>query len=131
MNKSDLDLITKMLIEAVKKKDERKILEVLDYMSIKLSAAIFPVSDLIAPLMVVLLEEYQNAIEQRMDDDGKLLAEWLKRTTKKTVISDRPPIEMEDAQGLTQGQRRRPRTKARSSAASSCGRPLPPENTRR
>lgn len=83
MNKSDLDLITKMLIEAVKKKDERKILEVLDYMSIKLSAAIFPVSDLIAPLMVVLLEEYQNAIEQRMDDDGKLLAEWLKRTTKK------------------------------------------------
>lgn len=98
MNKSDLDLITKMLIEAVKKKDERKILEVLDYMSIKLSAAIFPVSDLIAPLMVVLLEEYQNAIEQRMDDDGKLLAEWLKRTTIKTVISDRPPIEMEDAQ---------------------------------
>lgn len=98
MNKSDLDLITKMLIEAVKKKDERKILKVLDYMSIKLSAAIFPVSDLIAPLMVVLLEEYQNAIEQRMDDDGKLLAEWLKRTTKKTVISDRAPIEMEDAQ---------------------------------
>ena len=98
MNKSDLDLITKMLIEAVKKKDERKILEVLDYMSIKLSAAIFPVSDLIAPLMVVLLEEYQNAIEQRMDDDGKLLAEWLERTTIKTVISDRPPIEMEDAQ---------------------------------
>ena len=98
MNKSDLDLITKMLIEAVKKKDERKILKVLDYMSIKLSAAIFPVSDLIAPLMVVLLEEYQNAIEQRMDDDGKLLAEWLKRKTKKTVISDRPPIEMEDAQ---------------------------------
>ena len=98
MNKSDLDLITKMLIEAVKKKDERKILKVLDYMSIKLSAAIFPVSDLIAPLMVVLLEEYQNAIEQRMDDDGKLLAEWLKRTTKKTVISDGPPIEMEDAQ---------------------------------
>ena len=74
MNKSDLDLITKMLIEAVEKKDERKILKVLDYMSIKLSAAIFPVSDLIAPLMVVLLEEYQNAIEQRMDDDGKLLA---------------------------------------------------------
>ena len=73
MNKSDLDLITKMLIEAVKKKDERKILKVLDYMSIKLSAAIFPVSDLIAPLMVVLLEEYQNAIEQRMDDDGKRL----------------------------------------------------------
>ena len=98
MNKSDLDLITKMLIEAVKKKDERKILKVLDYMSIKLSAAIFPVSDLIAPLMVVLLEEYQNAIEQRMDDDGKLIAEWLKRKTKKTVISDRPPIEMEDAQ---------------------------------
>lgn len=98
MNKSDLDLITKMLIEAVEKKDERKILKVLDYMSIKLSAAIFPVSDLIAPLMVVLLEEYQNAIEQRMDDDGKLLAEWLKRKTKKTVISDRPPIEMEDAQ---------------------------------
>lgn len=98
MNKSDLDLITKMLIEAVEKKDERKILKVLDYMSIKLSAAIFPVSDLIAPLMVVLLEEYQNAIEQRMDDDGKLLAEWLKRTTKKTVISDSPPIEMEDAQ---------------------------------
>ena len=101
MNKSDLDLITKMLIEAieaVEKKDERKILNVLDYMSIKLSAAIFPVSDLIAPLMVVLLEEYQNAIEQRMDDDGKLLAEWLKRTTEKTVISDRPPIEMEDAQ---------------------------------
>ena len=98
MNKSDLNLITKMLIEAVKKKDERKILKVLDYMSIKLSAAIFPVSDLIAPLMVVLLEEYQNAIEQRMDDDGKLLAERLKRTTEKTVISDRPQIEMEDAQ---------------------------------
>lgn len=98
MNKSDLNLITKMLVEAVKKKDERKILKVLDYMSIKLSAAIFPVSDLIAPLMVVLLEEYQNAIEQRMDDDGKLIAEWLKRKTKKTVISDRPPIEMEDAQ---------------------------------
>lgn len=98
MNKSDLDLITKMLIEAVEDKDEGKILKVLDYMSIKLSTAIFPVSDLIAPLMVVLLEEYQNAIEQRMDDDGKLLAEWLKRTTKKTVISDRPPIEMEDAQ---------------------------------
>ena len=98
MNKSDLDLITKMLIEAVEKKDERKILNVLDYMSIKLSAAIFPVSDLIAPLMVVLLEKYQNAIEQRMDDDGKLLAELLKRTTEKTVISDRPPIEMEDAQ---------------------------------
>lgn len=98
MNKSDLDLITKMLIEAVKKKDERKILEVLDYMSIKLSAAIFPVSDLIAPLMMVLLEEYKDAIEQRMDEDGKLLAEWLKRTTKKTVISNRPPIEMEDAQ---------------------------------
>ena len=98
MNKSDLDLITKMLIEAVEKKDERKILKVLDYMSIKLSAAIFPVSDLIAPLMVVLLEEYQNAIEQRMDDDGKLLAERLKRTTEKTVISDRPQIEMEDAQ---------------------------------
>ena len=98
MNKSDLDLITKMLVEAVEKKDERKILKVLDYMSIKLSAAIFPVSDLTAPLMVVILEEYQNAIEQRMDDDGKLLAEWLKRTTEKTVISDRPPIEMEDAQ---------------------------------
>ena len=98
MNKSDLNLITKMLVEAVEKKDEGKILKVLDYMSIKLSAAIFPVSDLIAPLMVVLLEEYQNAIEQRMDDDGKLLAKWLKRTTKKTVISDRPPIEMEDAQ---------------------------------
>ena len=98
MNKSDLNLITKMLVEAVEKKDEGKILKVLDYMSIKLSAAIFPVSDLIAPLMVVLLEEYQNAIEQRMDDDGKLIAEWLKRKTKKTVISDRPPIEMEDAQ---------------------------------
>ena len=98
MNKSDLNLITKMLVEAVEKKDEGKILKVLDYMSIKLSAAIFPVSDLTAPLMVVLLEEYQNAIEQRMDDDGKLLAEGLKRTTKKTVISDRPPIEMEDAQ---------------------------------
>ena len=98
MNKSDLNLITKMLVEAVKKKDERKILKVLDYMSIKLSAAIFPVSDLTAPLMVVILEEYQNAIEQRMDDDGKLIAEWLKRKTKKTVISDRPPIEMEDAQ---------------------------------
>lgn len=98
MNKSDLNLITKMLVEAVEKKDEGKILKVLDYMSIKLSAAIFPVSDLTAPLMVVLLEEYQNAIEQRMDDDGKLIAEWLKRKTKKTVISDRPPIEMEDAQ---------------------------------
>ena len=98
MNKSDLNLITKMLVEAVEKKDEGKILKVLDYMSIKLSAAIFPVSDLIAPLMVVLLEEYQNAIEQRMDDDGKLLAERLKRTTEKTVISDRPQIEMEDAQ---------------------------------
>lgn len=93
MNKSDLDLITKMLIEAVKDKDEGKILKVLDYMSIKLSAAIFPVSDLIAPLMMVLLEEYKNAIEQRMDEDGKLLAEWLKRTTIKTVISDRPPRE--------------------------------------
>ena len=98
MNKSDLNLITKMLVEAVEKNAEGKILKVLDYMSIKLSAAIFPVSDLTAPLMVVLLEEYQNAIEQRMDDDGKLLAEWLKRTTKKTVIRDRPPIEMEDAQ---------------------------------
>lgn len=93
MNKSDLNLITKMLVEAVEKKDEGKILKVLDYMSIKLSAAIFPVSDLTAPLMVVLLEEYQNAIEQRMDDDGKLLAEWLKRTTIKTVISDKPPRE--------------------------------------
>lgn len=93
MNKSDLDLITKMLIEAVKDKDEGKILKVLDYMSIKLSAAIFPVSDLIAPLMMVLLEEYKNAIEQRMDEDGKLLAEWLKRTTIKTVISDKPPRE--------------------------------------
>lgn len=93
MNKSDLDLITKMLIEAVKDKDEGKILKVLEYMSIKLSAAIFPVSDLIAPLMMVLLEEYKNAIEQRMDEDGKLLAEWLKRTTIKTVISDKPPRE--------------------------------------
>lgn len=93
MNKSDLDLITKMLIEAIKDKDEGKILKVLDYMSIKLSAAIFPVSDLIAPLMMVLLEEYKNAIEQRMDEDGKLLAEWLKRTTIKTVISDKPPRE--------------------------------------
>lgn len=93
MNKSDLDLITKMLTEAVKDKDEGKILKVLDYMSIKLSAAIFPVSDLIAPLMMVLLEEYKNAIEQRMDEDGKLLAEWLKRTTIKTVISDKPPRE--------------------------------------
>lgn len=93
MNKSDLDLITKMLIEAVKDKDEGKILKVLDYMSIKLSAAIFPLSDLIAPLMMVLLEEYKNAIEQRMDEDGKLLAEWLKRTTIKTVISDKPPRE--------------------------------------
>ena len=54
MNKSDLNLITKMLVEAVEKKDEGKILKVLDYMSIKLSAAIFPVSDLIAPLIVVL-----------------------------------------------------------------------------
>lgn len=93
MNKSDLDLITKMLIEAVEDKDEGKILKVLEYMSIKLSAAIFPVSDLIAPLMVVLLEEYKNAIEQRMDENGKLLAEWLKRTTIKTVISDKPPRE--------------------------------------
>lgn len=93
MNKSDLDLITKMLIEAVEDKDEGKILKVLDYISIKLSAATFPVSDLIAPLMMVLLEEYKNAIEQRMDEDGKLLAEWLKRTTIKTVISDKPPRE--------------------------------------
>ena len=98
MNKSDLDLITKMLIEAVKKKDERKILKVLDYMSIKLSAAIFPVSDLIAPLMVVLLENYKNAIEQRLTPGGKELVSLLKHEMNTITISNIPPRETGVAQ---------------------------------
>lgn len=99
MNKSDSNLITKLLFEFAVTKDEDKITSAMDYMSIKLSSVIFPLNNTTAPFMAVLLGEYKNEIEKRLDANGKELVEFIKKTRPKTVvISNKPPIETEDAQ---------------------------------
>ena len=98
MKKADLILVQKILVEAMEKDDTRLIFKALNYVSVKLSEEIFPVSDLTAPFVAVALENYQKAIEKGMDEDSKLFADWLKKNSNQTTFSNRPPTEMEGEQ---------------------------------
>ena len=93
MHTSELNKLTEMLAKAKEGEIQDRIKNVASILSVKVSEAICPTNDILAPIVVVVLEKYRDALEQRLTPSGKEFVSLLKHEMNTITISNIPPRE--------------------------------------